>query len=75
MRAIHRPAEAAGSAPRGIGLSIVGTLAAGQGIPITCRSEIGKGTSIALLIPCGDTGSSAAPAATTATAVRGGNER
>lgn len=80
MRAIHRPAEAAGSAPRGIGLSIVGALAAGQGIPITCRSEIGKGTSIALLIPCGDTGSSATPAPAETTAspvgqVRGGNER
>lgn len=51
MRAIHRPLEAAGSATRGMGLSIVGTLAARQGIPITCRSQPGKGTSIALLIP------------------------
>ncbi|HEX6733544.1 MAG TPA: HDOD domain-containing protein [Azonexus sp.] len=51
MRAIHRPAEAVGATPRGIGLSIVGTLAARQGIPVTCRSQPGKGTSIALLIP------------------------
>lgn len=51
MRAIHRPLESTGSAARGMGLSIVGTLAARQGIPITCRSQPGKGTSIALLIP------------------------
>jgi HD-like signal output (HDOD) protein/nitrogen-specific signal transduction histidine kinase len=54
MRAIHRPLETTGSAPRGMGLSIVGTLAARQGIPITCRSQPGKGTSIALLIPRND---------------------
>jgi HD-like signal output (HDOD) protein/signal transduction histidine kinase len=51
MRAIHRPLETTGAAARGMGLSIVGTLAARQGIPITCRSQPGKGTSIALLIP------------------------
>lgn len=55
MRAIHVPLESAGSATRGMGLSIVGTLAARQGIPITCRSQPGKGTSIALLIPRGET--------------------
>ena len=54
MRAIHGPLDAAGSAARGMGLSIVGTLAARQGIPITCRSQSGKGTSIALLIPRGE---------------------
>jgi HD-like signal output (HDOD) protein/nitrogen-specific signal transduction histidine kinase len=80
MRAIHRPVEAAGSAAHGIGLAVVGTLAARQGIPITCRSELGKGTSIALLIPCGETGSSATPtpvkpAAAPVGQARGGNER
>lgn len=54
MRAIHHPIESAGAAARGMGLSIVGTLAARQGIPITCRSQPGKGTSIALLIPRSD---------------------
>jgi HD-like signal output (HDOD) protein/nitrogen-specific signal transduction histidine kinase len=51
MRSIHRPVDTAGTASRGMGLAIVGTLAARQGIPITCRSQAGKGTSIALLIP------------------------
>lgn len=51
MRAIHLPAEKSGALPRGMGLSIVGTLARQQNIPITCRSQIGKGTSIALLLP------------------------
>ncbi|KAB2927727.1 MAG: HDOD domain-containing protein [Dechloromonas sp.] len=51
MLSIHRPVETAGSTTRGMGLAIVGTLAARQGIPITCRSQPGKGTSIALLIP------------------------
>lgn len=54
MRSIHRPADSVGATPRGMGLSIVGTLAARQGIPITCRSQPGKGTSIALLIPRSD---------------------
>jgi len=51
MRSIHVPVEAAGSGPRGMGLAIVGTLASRQGIPVTCRSQPGKGTSIALLLP------------------------
>lgn len=36
---------------RGIGLSVVGRLAKQEGILITCRSQPGVGTSIALLIP------------------------
>jgi HD-like signal output (HDOD) protein/nitrogen-specific signal transduction histidine kinase len=51
MYSIHRPAAASPAGPRGIGLSIVGSLATRQGIPITCRSQPGKGTSIALLLP------------------------
>lgn len=51
MRSIHHPAENSGSGPRGMGLAIVGTLARHQRIPITCRSQAGKGTSIALLLP------------------------
>lgn len=51
MRSIHHPAETSGTRPRGMGLAIVGTLARRQRIPITCRSQAGKGTSIALLLP------------------------
>ncbi len=72
MRSIHRPAEAVGATPRGIGLSIVGTLAARQGIPVTCRSQPGQGTSIALLIPRGQ-GTAAGVAASTP--CREGNEQ
>lgn len=60
MRAIHHPVDSAGSQARGMGLTIVGTLAARQGIPITCRSQPGKGTHISLLLPRqGDTETSA----------------
>lgn len=45
------------SGQRGIGLSVVGRLAKQEGILITCRSQPGIGTSIALLIP--KTGSAA----------------
>ena len=60
MRSIHQPPESSGTASRGMGLSIVGALASRQNIPITCRSQLGKGTSIALLLPKHE---SAAPAA------------
>jgi len=66
MRSIHVPVEAAGSGPRGMGLAIVGTLASRQGIPVTCRSQPGKGTSIALLLPKHDGEAMPAPAATKA---------
>lgn len=51
MRSIHHTSESTDTAPRGHGLSIVGALASRQNIPITCRSQPGKGTSIALLLP------------------------
>jgi signal transduction histidine kinase len=51
MRSIHRKPDITASSKRGLGLSIVGELASSQGISVTCRSELGKGTSIALLLP------------------------
>jgi HD-like signal output (HDOD) protein/signal transduction histidine kinase len=51
MRSIHTPRDPGSTGRRGIGLSIVGELASKQGIPVTCRSQAGKGTSIALLLP------------------------
>lgn len=51
MRSIHAPPDPTHAGRRGIGLSIVGQLASKQGIPVTCRSQAGKGTSIALLLP------------------------
>lgn len=51
MRSIHGQPDTAGSGKRGMGLAIVGELASRQGIPVTCRSQPGKGTSIALLLP------------------------
>ena len=51
MRSIHQAPDHANTSKRGMGLSIVGELANRQGIPITCRSQPGKGTSIALLLP------------------------
>lgn len=60
MRSIHQAPEAGSTTPRGHGLSIVGALASRQNIPITCRSQPGKGTSIALLLPKHQSG--AAPA-------------
>lgn len=71
MHSIHHPVDANRTGPRGLGLSIVGTLATRQGIPITCRSQAGKGTSIALLIPKFGTESSAADAPRSSLAVSG----
>ena len=51
IQAIYRPKPITDTAQRGIGLSVVGSLAKREGILITCRSQIGAGTSIALLIP------------------------
>ncbi|UCV05507.1 HDOD domain-containing protein [Dechloromonas denitrificans] len=51
MRSIHHAPDVPSTGKRGIGLSIVGELASRQAIPITCRSQAGKGTSIALLLP------------------------
>lgn len=51
IQSLYRPKAMADGAQRGFGLSIVGSLARQEGILITCRSQIGVGTSIALLIP------------------------
>lgn len=58
IQSIYRPKPIADTAQRGIGLSVVGSLAKKEGVLITCRSQIGVGTSIALLIPKGDAPSS-----------------
>lgn len=53
IRRLSQPdAEAAGEAPRGMGLAIVGTLAARLGAQLSCRSRTGVGTAISLLLPC-----------------------
>jgi nitrogen-specific signal transduction histidine kinase len=51
IQAIYRPKPISDTSQRGIGLSVIGSLARQEGILITCRSQIGVGTSIALLIP------------------------
>lgn len=51
IQTIYHPKPISDSSQRGIGLSVVGSLAKQEGILITCRSQIGAGTSIALLIP------------------------
>jgi len=51
IQSIYHPKPLSDSSPRGIGLSVVGSLAKREGILITCRSQIDAGTSIALLIP------------------------
>lgn len=56
IQALYRPKATPEGARRGLGLSIVGSLARQEGILITCRSQLGVGTSIALLIPRHDGG-------------------
>lgn len=53
MSVLHRPITDARSdgGTRGLGLSIVGTLTRRLGIPVTCRSQPGQGTTISLLLP------------------------
>ena len=51
IQSIYRPKALSDTAQRGLGLSVVGKLAKQEGILITCRSQMGAGTSIALLIP------------------------
>lgn len=51
IQALYRPKSIADSRGRGIGLSVIGSLARQEKIRITCRSQLGAGTSIALLIP------------------------
>lgn len=51
IQSFYRPKPISDTSQRGFGLSVVGSLAKKEGILITCRSQIGAGTSIALLIP------------------------
>ncbi|WP_313953123.1 HDOD domain-containing protein [Accumulibacter sp.] len=51
MSALHRSGDDRLGTPRGIGLSIVGTLVHRLEIPVTCRSKAGYGTMISLLLP------------------------
>ena len=60
IQALYRPKATPEGARRGLGLSIVGGLARQEGILITCRSQLGVGTSIALLIPRHDGNGAAA---------------
>ncbi|WP_300454334.1 HDOD domain-containing protein [Accumulibacter sp.] len=51
ISALHRPVDGRIGAARGLGLSIVGTLARQLRILVTCRSKEGQGTMISLLLP------------------------
>ncbi len=56
LKALHQlPGGERGDGPRGIGLSIVGSLTQRLGIPVTCRSQAGEGTIISLLLPTVET--------------------
>ncbi|NMG76955.1 HDOD domain-containing protein [Aromatoleum diolicum] len=52
IRKLSFPEDAHATAERGLGLSIVGKLAAKIGCNITCRSKAGVGTTLSLLLPC-----------------------
>lgn len=52
IRSLSFPEEEHANAERGLGLSIVGKLAAKIGCNITCRSKAGVGTTLSLLLPC-----------------------
>lgn len=51
VRALSFPDEVTGDRERGLGLSIVGRLAAGMGATVSCRSRAGTGTTLSLLVP------------------------
>jgi HD-like signal output (HDOD) protein/nitrogen-specific signal transduction histidine kinase len=51
LRHLQQSEPATDNAPRGMGLSIVGALAAKEKILVTCRTQSGQGTSISLLFP------------------------
>ena len=51
LRRLQQSEPAKDNAPRGMGLSIVGALAAKEKILVTCRTQSGQGTSISLLFP------------------------
>jgi len=72
MRAIHLPADAAGSTQRGMGLPIVGELARRQGIEVICLSQKAKGTCIALLFPKTDIAQSDASGGSIRSSLQGG---
>ncbi|BAL25088.1 HDOD domain-containing protein [Azoarcus sp. KH32C] len=52
IRNLSFPEQVAGDGDRGLGLSIVGRIAARVGCTITCRSGSGHGTTLSLLLPC-----------------------
>ncbi|HJV24506.1 MAG TPA: HDOD domain-containing protein [Aromatoleum sp.] len=52
IRNLSFPEQVAGDGDRGLGLSIVGRIAARVGCTITCRSGSGHGTALSLLLPC-----------------------
>jgi signal transduction histidine kinase len=54
LRRLEQTEAVSAETPRGMGLSIVGSLAAKEGILITCRTKAGQGTSISLLFPCAE---------------------
>ncbi|MCM8595270.1 HDOD domain-containing protein [Accumulibacter sp.] len=51
ISALHRPGSARIGGPRGMGLSIVGSLAQRLGVPVSCRSKPGVGTMMSFLLP------------------------
>lgn len=60
IQSLYRSMALPDAGQRGIGLSVVGSLAKQESILITCRSQAGAGTSIALLIPKADNATSTA---------------
>lgn len=52
VQSLSRPDEARPGGSRGMGLSIVGALAAQMRCHVTCRSKPGVGTTISILLPC-----------------------
>jgi HD-like signal output (HDOD) protein/signal transduction histidine kinase len=52
IRSLSFPDETRTEGDRGLGLSIVGRLAATMGCTITCRSKTGTGTTLSLMLPC-----------------------
>lgn len=54
IQALSFPDRVQAEGDRGLGLSIVGRLAAGIGCTISCRSKPGAGTTLSLLLPAAD---------------------
>lgn len=55
VQALSFPDRVQAEGDRGLGLSIVGRLAASIGCTISCRSQLGAGTTLSLLLPAADT--------------------